>query len=111
MTLSGKLVQVTRPTTENSLAECAVGVAWAVAEMGIDGIDTTGVDMYLLESESPADQEKVAGLLFFEGALAPKGENGRHPMTVIDFGWRFGRLLLGLLIHDSHFLTGICSPG
>ena len=31
MVFSGKLVQVTRPTTENSLADGAVGVAWAVA--------------------------------------------------------------------------------
>ena len=46
MTLSRKLVQVARPTLENSLAQGAVGVAWAVAGMGIDEEDET-VDMYL----------------------------------------------------------------
>ena len=70
MTLSGKLVQVARPTTENSLAQGAVGVAWAVAGMGIDEdeVEETA-DLYLLEPESPSDQEKVAGLLFTEGEL------------------------------------------
>ena len=68
MTLSGKLVQVARPTPENSLAQGAVGVAWAVAGMGIDEEYET-VDMYLLEPESADDQEKVAGLLFTEGEL------------------------------------------
>ena len=71
MTLSGKLVQVARPTTENRLAEGVVGVAWAVAGMGIDEMEDNDVDMYLLEPESPADQEKVAGLLFSEGELEP----------------------------------------
>ena len=33
--------------------------------MGIDDVETG--DMYLLEPESLADQEKVAGLLFTEG--------------------------------------------
>ena len=70
MTLSGKLVQVTRPTTENSLAQGAVGVAWVVAGMGIDEDDIEETaDMYILEPELPADQEKVAGLLFTEGEL------------------------------------------
>ena len=71
MTLSGKLVQVARPTTENSLAQGAVGVAWAVAGMGIDEEDEVEetADMYILEPESPVDQEKVEGLLFTEGEL------------------------------------------
>jgi len=70
MTLSGKLVQVARPTTENSLAQGAVGVAWAVAGMGIgeDEVEETA-DTYILEPESLKDQEKVAGLLFTEGEL------------------------------------------
>ena len=71
MTLSGKLVQVARPTTENKLAEGVVAVAWAVAGMGIEEMEDNDVDMYLLEPESPADQEKVAGLLFSEGELEP----------------------------------------
>ena len=72
MTLSGKLVQVARPSTENSLAEGAVGVAWAlVAGLWIDDVGTTVVAMYVLEPESPDDQEKVAGLLFIEAELKP----------------------------------------
>ena len=67
MTLSGKLVQVVRPIPENSLAQGAVGVAWTVAEMGIDDVETA--DMYILEPESLDDQEKVEGLLFTEGEL------------------------------------------
>ena len=68
MTLNGKLVQGARPSSENRLADGAVGVAWAIAGMGID-IGTTNVDLHLLESEAPADEEKVAGLLFTEGEL------------------------------------------
>ncbi len=72
MTLSGKLVQVARPTTENSLAQGAVGVAWAVAGMGIDEDEAEETaDTYILEPESPGDQEKVAVLLFTEGELEP----------------------------------------
>ena len=67
MTLSGKLVQVARPIPENSLAQGAVGTAWTVAEVGIDDVETA--DMYILEPESLADQEKVEGLLFTEGEL------------------------------------------
>ena len=65
MTLNGKLVQVARPSTVNSLADGAVGVAWTVAITGIDDVDT----MYRLVPESPADREKVTGLLFAEGEL------------------------------------------
>ena len=67
MTLSGKLVQLARPSTVNSLAEGAVGVAWTVAAMGIDDVETG--DMYILEPESLEDREKVEGLLFTEGEL------------------------------------------
>ena len=35
----------------------------------------------------------------------PRGKNGRYHMILIDFGRRFGRLLLCLLIHDSRFLS------
>ncbi len=65
MTLSGKLVQVARPTPEHSLAQGAVGVAWPAGILDID----TGDMYYSLEPESPADQEKVAGFLFTEGEL------------------------------------------
>ncbi len=67
MPLSGKLVQVPRPSTENSLAQGVVGMAWVVSGMGIDDVETG--DMYLLEPESAADHEKVAGLLFTEAEL------------------------------------------
>ena len=66
MTLSGKLVQVVRPIPKNSLAQGAVGVAWTVAEMGIDDVETG--DVYILEPESLDDQEKVEGLLFTRGS-------------------------------------------
>ena len=47
MPLSGQLVQVARPSTENSLAEGAVGVAWAlVAGLWMDDVGTTVVAMY-----------------------------------------------------------------
>ena len=44
-----------------------MGRAWTVAEMGIEDVETA--DMYILEPESIADQEKVEGLLFTEGEL------------------------------------------
>ena len=72
MILSGKLVQVARPTPENSLALGVVGVAWAL--VGGLWIDDCGADVgaiYFLEPESSADQEKVAGLLFIEAELEP----------------------------------------
>jgi len=72
VTLSGKLVQVARPTPENSLALGAVGVAWAlVGGLWIDDGGADTVAMYFLEPESPGDQEKVTGLLFIEGELEP----------------------------------------
>jgi len=72
VTLSGKLVQVARPSTENSLAQGSVGVAWAlVGGLWIDDGGADVVAMYFLEPESPADQEMVTGLLFTEGELEP----------------------------------------
>ena len=70
MVLSGKLVQVARPTPENSLAQGMVGTAWSVRDME-DGVpnNVSIPDLYLLEPEGFADQEKVAGLLFTEGEL------------------------------------------
>ncbi len=65
MTLNGRLVQVARPSTINSLADGAVGVAWTVAVAGFDDVEP----MYRLAPESPADQEQVQGLLFAEGEL------------------------------------------
>ena len=69
MTLNGKLVLVARPSSDDRLSAGAVGVAWKVAGMGIDDVETA--DTYLLEPESLADQEKVEGLLFTKGELEP----------------------------------------
>jgi len=72
VTLSGKLVQVVRPTQENSLAQGMVGTAWSVKDMGEDLPNNASIpDLYLLEPEGFDDQEKVAGLLFTEGELEP----------------------------------------
>ncbi len=65
MVLNGKLVQVARPTPDKSLAQGVVGVAHLVWPTTIVGFS----DLYLLEPESPDDQEKVEGLLFTEGEL------------------------------------------
>ena len=62
MTVSGKLVHVVRTAPDNSLAQDVVGVAWAVAGMGINEVETSNT--YLLEPESLADREKVRRLLF-----------------------------------------------
>jgi hypothetical protein len=72
MTLSGKLVQVARPTQENSLAEGMVGTAWSALDMD-DGAASaaSGPDLYILEPEGLDDQEKIAGLLFSEAELEP----------------------------------------
>ena len=67
MVLNGRLVQVARPSTVNSLAVGAVGFAWTFAITGIDDVEP----MYRLIPESLVDQEKVAGLLFTEGELEP----------------------------------------
>lgn len=72
MNLSGKLVQVARPTRENSLAQSMVGTAWSVSDMSDDLPGNQGTeDLYLLEPEGLDDQEKVAGLLFSETELEP----------------------------------------
>ena len=65
MTLSNKMVQVARPIPENSLALGVVGAALLMWESDAVGIP----DMYILDPESPDDQEKVAGLLFTDGEL------------------------------------------
>ncbi len=69
MTLSGKLVQVARPTPENSLAQGMVGTGWSVRDMADNLPSAIVTDVYLLEPEGFDDQEKVAGLLFTEGEL------------------------------------------
>ena len=70
MTLGSKLVQVARPTPENSLAQGMMGTAWSVRAMGDDLPSNNYVpDLYLLEPEDFEDQEKVAGLLLTEGEL------------------------------------------
>ena len=74
MTLKGRLVQVARPATVNSLADGAVGVAWTVAIEGINEVEA----MYRLQPESPGDQEKVEGLLFAEGELEEMRQGFRH---------------------------------
>ena len=72
MTLSGKLVQVARPTQENSLAEGMVGTAWSAIDMDDDPTSAgSAPDMYILEAEGLEDQEKIAGLLFSEAELEP----------------------------------------
>jgi len=53
---NGRLVQVVRPTADNSLVQGVVGVAHLVWPTTIVGFS----DLYLLEPESPDDQEKVA---------------------------------------------------
>ncbi len=65
MVLNGRLVQVARPTPDNSLVQGVVGVAHLVWPTTIVGF----FDLYLLEAESPDDQERVEGLLFAEGEL------------------------------------------
>ena len=72
MTLSGKLVQVARPTQENSLAEGMVGKAWSAVVMDYDPTSAgSATDMYSREGEGLEEQEKIAGLLFSEAELEP----------------------------------------
>ncbi len=61
MILSGKLVQVARPTAEHSLLQGVVGTAWWLGIMF--------PDLYVLAPEDPDDQEKVLGVLFSEEEL------------------------------------------
>ncbi len=65
MVLNGRLVQVARPTPDNSLVQGVVGVAHLVWPSTFVGFS----DLYLLEPESPEDQERVKGLLFVDGEL------------------------------------------
>ncbi len=58
MSFSGSLVQVARPSVENSLAEGAVGIAWWVGPL------TASIDLYALEPEEPDEQLQLEGLLF-----------------------------------------------
>ena len=67
MSLHGKLVQVARPTPENSLAQGVVGTAWLMWPRDSIGIP----DLYVLEPEIPDDQKLVEGLLFTNVELEP----------------------------------------
>ena len=65
MVLSGKLVQVARPTPDKILALDMVGVAhlmWPRVDVGIP-------EMYILVPESLTDQETFGGMLFTEEEL------------------------------------------
>ena len=65
MVLNGRLVQVARPTPDNSLALGMVGVAhlmWPRVDVGIP-------EMYVLVPESLADHQRFGGMLFAEGEL------------------------------------------
>ncbi len=61
MVLNGRLVQVSRPTPDNSLVQGVVGVAHLVWPSTLVGFS----DLYLLEP----DQERGEGLLFVDGEL------------------------------------------
>ena len=69
---NAKLVQVARPTPENSLAQGMVGTVWSVRAMG-DDLPSKGYvpHLYLLEPEGFDSQQKVVGLLFTGGELEP----------------------------------------
>ena len=58
MTCSGALVQVARPSMENSLTEGVVGIAWWVGPLA------ASIDLYALEPEEPDEQIQLEGLLF-----------------------------------------------
>ncbi len=55
MPFSGSLVQVARPSMENSLAEGVVGIAWWVEPL------TNPIDLYGLEPEEPDEQLQLEG--------------------------------------------------
>jgi len=57
MPFSGSLVQVARPSMENSLAKGVVGIAWWVGPL------TSSIDLYVLEPEEPDEQLQLEGLL------------------------------------------------
>lgn len=62
---SGTLVQVARPSTENSLAEGVVGFAWLVVPLSRTG----SIGFYRLKPEEQDDQPPVEGLLFSAAEL------------------------------------------
>ncbi len=65
MEFSGTLVQVARPSIENSLAEGVVGFAWLVGRLSRTG----SIDFYRLKPEELDDQPPVEGLLFSAAEL------------------------------------------
>ena len=65
MTLSGTLVQVARPSIENSLAQGVVGFAWWLGPLSISYLE----DCYRLTPERKDGQRPVEGLLFSAGEL------------------------------------------
>ncbi len=66
MTLDRKLVQVTNPQPENSLAKGVTGMARSIRSRGTGSITS---ELYSLAPEDGADLAKVAGLLFTEAEL------------------------------------------
>ena len=66
MTLDNKLVQVTKPSTENSLAMGVTGRARSIKARGTGSITP---DLYSLAPEDGADLPRVAGLLFTDTEL------------------------------------------
>ena len=65
MPFSGILVQVARPSIENSLADGVVGFAWLVGLLSRNG----SIDFYRLKLEEQDDQPPVEGLLFSAAEL------------------------------------------
>jgi hypothetical protein len=65
MRLSGTLVQVARPSIENSLAQGVVGFDWWVGPLSFPYLE----DCYRLTPERKDDQLPVKGLLFSAGEL------------------------------------------
>jgi hypothetical protein len=65
MISSGTLVQVARPSLENSLADGVVGFAWLADQRS----QTNSVCLYRLKPEEQDYQLPVEGLLFSEAEL------------------------------------------
>ena len=65
MPFSGTLVQVPRPSIENSLAEGVVDFAWLVGPLSRNG----SLDFYRLKPEEQDDQPPVEGHLFSAAEL------------------------------------------
>ena len=66
MTLDRKLVQVIRPTLENSLAIGVIGVARSVKARGTGSITP---EFYTIYPDDRASSRKVSELLFTEAEL------------------------------------------